>query len=656
MGVLSVVKLAFNNLNDKEIISQSMNLLSIISQQKNYKSYVDLTAVTALCVHVLKEYKDTISCVLPSLILLGNHHSKESLERMNNDCYVFHDLLKSNEKNGEICEYLFCILRRMCDTSHLFRIQFIQSNIIQDICRCFLHHSGRSTILFDFCSLLISISDETEFDNNPNRFMIIDILLKLISSDYTYDNTYMIAILTSLQCITCVSYTCILHFMKKQGLVTLATLMESFKDCIPVATTCCTFVFNIVIQINISKEILSTNIIFHLFNILQCHLDVPLSDLLACFRCLRSISCLSIDCIKGIHSAGGVHLLAGFLKKKPYMPSVLKEIMLCLYQCTLLVGVFNEKDRDDIISSLKMIDITFPPEDDYSIKYDLLFQALSSLSFSEETSKEHTGQTKLPVDYSSILNSPVVAVINSLLNCKNCTDSELIINLKRLETLCSSTLNKEELIQYGLEPILFDILNQFSSNESVITLCFSILLYLKHSNITITPQYLHVISKCLLSNEARKGIDCILCILQFLVSISYKSAVHSSFIPSLIDICSEVLREEGSDNLQSSNILASRDHTENSELLYLMKKESPVVLPSDHESSTLSPQYLQNNAKVHAVIDNLITFLLEQSFIQIFPDFPKFRDFFLQFKPFISESYLLLLKADILCRRINGKH
>lgn len=660
MGVYSIVKLAVQNLNDKEIISKSMLLLSTVAEQKHTTRYVDLTAVSALCVCVLKEYQDTVSCVVPSLMILEELDGKESLERLKDECLVFSALLSSNEENSEVCEHIFRVLRMVCEVSHVFRLQFLQAGIVQELCRCFVNHSSRSVILFDFCGLLIALTRETEFDSLPGRYNLIDVLLKLISH-YSDDCSSLCAILSALQNVVCVSPLCISHFMKKQGLVVLSSLIDSLGDSLDVVNECCSFVFEIVSQINISKEIISTNLISHIVNTLETASYESPSQLLPCYRCLRGVSCLSIDCLKAIQTAGGILILEDGLKEKPYDPILLKEIIWCLYQCTLLPDCCTECERDDIVASLKAITVCSPPEDDYSIKYDLLMQSLTALSYASTPRKAN--QDRVPFDMADALKSPLVTIISPLLQLNTITKSDLIINLKRLKTLCSS-INKEEFVQYGLHSILFDILAQFPSDCCILSLSFSILLYLIQDDenpISITSGYLEVIEKCLQTEEIREDVDSVFIIVQFLVSMPLSDVSHylatSSFISTLFDACSIVIEGDTRLDLTSSNVLVHHDSKNESQLIDMVNTDYPIINPSVSTITSDTDICLTENhfSKITAMIDDLLSFALQLSSLHAFPSVPGFRSFFLQSEHFISESYLLLLKADVACRMIEGE-
>lgn len=660
MGVYSVVKLAVQNLNDKEIISKSMLLLSTVAEQKHTTRYVDLTAVSALCICVLKEYQDTVSCVVPSLMILEELNGKDSLERLKDECSVFATLLSANEENGEVCEHVFRVLRMVCEVSHVFRLQFIQSGNIQELCRCFVNHSSRSAVLFDFCGLLIELTRETEFDYIPGRYNVIDILLKLISHNAD-DSSSLCAILSALQSVVCVSPLCISHFMKKQGLVVLSSLIDSLNESLDVVNECCSFAFDIVSQINISKEIISTNLISHIVNTLETASHECPSQLLPCYRCLRGVSCLSIDCLKAIQTAGGIEILADGLKEKPYDPILLKEIIWCLYQCTLLPNCCTECERDDIVASLKAITVCSPPEDDYSIKFDLLMQSLTALSYASTPRKAN--QDRVPFDMADALKSPLVTIMSQLLQLNTITKSNLIINLKRLNTLCSS-INREEFVQYGLHSILFDILARFPSDCCILSLSFSILLYLIQDDdnpITITPGYLEVIMKCLQTEEIREDVDCLFTIVQFLVAMPLSDVSHylatSSFLSVLFEACSVATEGDTRVDLTSSNVLIHHDSKNESHLIDMVNTEAPIINPSISTITSDTDTCLTetHSTKITAMIDDLLTFALQLSSLHAFPNVPGFRSFFLQCEHFIAESYLLLLKADVACRMIAGE-
>lgn len=660
-GVYSILKLAIQNLHDKEIVSKSMKLLSVIAIQKNYQKYVDLLSVTGLSIRVLKQYHDTVSCVIPSLLILEHLNSKESLERLNEDCDIFGRLLKDNRNNSEVCEHCFCILRNVCEVSHIFRIQFLQGGILQECCSCLQTHSSRSSLLYNFCGLILAITEESEFENTPSRFDIIDLLLKLLSSSqYSNDCSFLKAMLLALQSVVCTSPVLISHFMKKQGLVVLSGLLHEFPNELLIIDVVTSFIFNIVIQINIAKEIISTGVIPRLLHILQTITTQPI-QFLSCYRCLRGISCLNIDCVKEIQVSGGVDILVKGLEMKPYELSVLNEIIWCLYQCTILETTFTEEKRDLILNSLETIQIPSQPEDDFAILFDLLKDALINMTFdTKETEKKQKNELK-PLDISTMLKSPLLNIMNSLIRIENVSETDIIINLKRLNTLCSSHIDKTELSHYGTDSILFTILNQYSDNTKIVSLCFSILLYFisNESPYPLSIQSLQIVMKCLDQSSIQQNFFCVFSILQFLISISLSSLLEfipsSSFIPILFHACSQALQADSIHSLTSSNILEKHDNKNEDELNDLLHSDiialQPSELPFSFDQENEPTEDLPNH-QVSCFLNYLLTFILELTSSHAFPDFPDFRDLFLQYKNYISESYFLLLKGDVVSRQI----
>ena len=81
-GVYSVIKVAVSNIADKELVARSMTILSSLAENRSFHRFLDLTAVTAICIRVLQEYPSTMVCLKPALNVLKTVSSNEPILRL----------------------------------------------------------------------------------------------------------------------------------------------------------------------------------------------------------------------------------------------------------------------------------------------------------------------------------------------------------------------------------------------------------------------------------------------------------------------------------------------------------------------------------------------------------------------------------------------
>lgn len=147
-------------------MTRSMTVLSTLAENRLNHRYLDLTAVTAICVRVLQEYPTTLACLKPALNVLETVSSKEAVLRLSDHCSVLHNVLQINLGSGVLCEQVIHICKPVAQESHVFRVQCIKSGMLQDLLEAVTRHSNHLQLLFSACDIFISLSEEPLLENS----------------------------------------------------------------------------------------------------------------------------------------------------------------------------------------------------------------------------------------------------------------------------------------------------------------------------------------------------------------------------------------------------------------------------------------------------------------------------------------------------------
>ena len=186
-----------------------MTVLSTLAENRSNHRYLDLTAVTAICVRVLQEYPTTLACLKPALNVLDTISSKEAVLRLSDHCSVLHNVLHINLGSGVLCEQVVHICKSVAQESHVFRVQCIKSGMLQDLLEALTHHSNHIQLLFSACDVFISLSKEPLLENSALRLTIIDYTLHFASASvFASDPTIIAFSLQALESVCCMSLGC----------------------------------------------------------------------------------------------------------------------------------------------------------------------------------------------------------------------------------------------------------------------------------------------------------------------------------------------------------------------------------------------------------------------------------------------------------------
>ena len=430
-----------------------MTVLSTLAENRSNHRYLDLTAVTAICVRVLQEYPTTLACLKPALNVLDTISSKEAVLRLSDHCSVLHNVLHINLGSGVLCEQVVHICKSVAQESHVFRVQCIKSGMLQDLLEALTHHSNHIQLLFSACDVFISLSKEPLLENSALRLTIIDYTLHFASASvFASDPTIIAFSLQALESVCCMSLGCMQFFMKKQGFMHLATLLEEFNTCSEVYTACCDLIGAVCAGYSASRDVLAAGIIPRIVSLLTINTEVSLQKLTPCFTALRTISYLSVDCVKGLISAKLVPILLHVITSETEEIPVLESMRL-LYQISMVDEGCEQLLQESITEKVGQMLTTPKPEDDLAIKRDLLLQNLSAYSKkrSRSTIRNSHNTPASPLDLSSVLESPLMGIMDVLILLDRHSENEVLINLKRLDTLCAAGRYKNECLNDRIE-------------------------------------------------------------------------------------------------------------------------------------------------------------------------------------------------------------
>lgn len=421
-------------------MTRSMTVLSTLAENRLNHRYLDLTAVTAICVRVLQEYPTTLACLKPALNVLETVSSKEAVLRLSDHCSVLHNVLQINLGSGVLCEQVIHICKPVAQESHVFRVQCIKSGMLQDLLEAVTRHSNHLQLLFSACDIFISLSEEPLLENNALRLTIIDYTLHFASASvFASDPAFIALSLHTLEAVSCMSLGCMQFFVKKQGFMHLATLLDEFNTCPEVYTACCDLIGAVCAGYAASRDVLAAGIIPRIVSLLTANSEVPIQVLNPCFTALRAISYLSVDCVKGLLSAKLGPILLRVITSEDEEVAVLESMRL-LYQISMVDEGCENLIQMNTAEKMELMRIIPKPEDDLAIKRDLLLQNLTAYSKkrSRSTIRNSHNTPVSPLDLSSVLESPLMGIMDVLVLLDRHSENEVLINLKRLDTLCAA--------------------------------------------------------------------------------------------------------------------------------------------------------------------------------------------------------------------------
>ena len=698
-GVHTIIKVALRRMSDKEIVVRTMALLNRILDVKTYRRANDLPAITAVTLSVLREQNAIGSVIVPTLMVLEKYTSEEAAHYLSESCSVLHMLLQSNLGVSEVCEHLCTIVKVICDESHVFRMQCIQCGLLESILEAVKYHSNHVALLYDVCDIIIILSDETALDTIACRFDVVNLLLHFLSSSFMSDLSFITLALQALHSIVCLSESMIDHFIKKQGLAYLCHIIEENDTCIEVMTACNEFLFSLASQYDITRDVIATGLIPVLLSTITVNEEKDPVLLLPAYQALRSLSCISIDCTRSLIGSHSIPVFVGTLKKTPVNEKVAMECVWILYQCSTTQEGCEELQQCDVEEVLHGLDPSIKPDHDIAIKRDMLLQNLQFARKQYSSSLHSTYAQPVVNDISHLVDSPLLQIMNTLVKCAEYPAIEVLISLKRLKTLCDNKINVGDLIQYGCDVTMMEVITTFLADTDIVKHAFQILDYfVLHApkQISMTEEVLAMLLTCVQAPSVTSDIACVIAMVHFatMVTITTEQLAALTASPLLSQLIRVAMRfipllhtpdesplqhEQGvviatyrlsdiqgrdstASNLDASTPVESTQRTSESSVPASAPSVPSVELAPSGPSVPSVPsvelaQPVETNCPTNRNDEEVQLFEMVVSFVFALVtrcDSVQCEGirFFLANCALVSDSLLWLLKADIICRAI----
>ena len=143
--------------------------------------------------------------------------------------------------------------------------------------------------------------------------------------------------------------------------------------------------------------------------------------------------------MKGLLSAKLGPILLRVITSEDEEVAVLESMRL-LYQISMVDEGCENLIQMNTAEKMELMRIIPKPEDDLAIKRDLLLQNLTAYSKkrSRSTIRNSHNTPVSPLDLSSVLESPLMGIMDVLVLLDRHSENEVLINLKRLDTLCAA--------------------------------------------------------------------------------------------------------------------------------------------------------------------------------------------------------------------------
>ena len=436
-GVYSVIKVAVSNIADKELVARSMTILSSLAENRSFHRFLDLTAVTAICIRVLQEYPSTMVCLKPALNVLKTVSSNEAILRLSEYCTVFHVVLQTNLANCDICNQVIRICKPVIEVSPVFRSHSIKCAFLQNMLEAINRHSSHLDMLFCVCEIFTSLSKEPLLEKNALRFVIIDYTLQFASSSiFSSDPAFIGASLHALQAVACMSLGCVQFFVRRQGFLHVATLLSEFGTCLDVVTACCDLILSLCALYPSSRNVLSTGIIQRIVSVLPVN-SASFGDFVLCFSSLRAISTLSVDCTKSLLSTRIVSILSNVVSKETN-ETIIKESVQLLYQLSTVREGCDQLQEFKLSEQLHKLRENVRVEAEIADRIDSILKNLETFSkkrLRSGTNSSYSAPSD-PLDFSSVITSPLMGIMDVLVFLDRHTEAEVLASLQQLHELC----------------------------------------------------------------------------------------------------------------------------------------------------------------------------------------------------------------------------
>lgn len=268
---ISVVASAVNNDSntDKELVSRSMELLAGVSDNHSHVKRLDQPAVDLLCFNVLRLYKNAIACVRPTLYLLRNLCKLNSVScRLASELSSFMQLLSSNMKSLAECESLLVIILSIIQPNKNQCSSFIAHSGIDILLSVVQQYRSKNHILFIAVSILCAIAIHKLGERELIKIRAVDLSIRIaVEANNVNDLTLTKRALFALTKLVQFSNELALEFVRPQGFVRMASLLDE-SDCdIGVLCECVNVVHAVCGVGNCPRELVSSGMIRKLVRI-----------------------------------------------------------------------------------------------------------------------------------------------------------------------------------------------------------------------------------------------------------------------------------------------------------------------------------------------------------------------------------------------------
>lgn len=501
-GVRTIIQIATSASSDKEVVTRSMWILTLLTTVQSAHRYVDLPITADFCVQVLNDFITAPTCVQLSLQVLQAMKSEGTLHRLESECHTFHKILLQNQAVAEVCESTMIIMGSVAENSVSFRQQCFKDDVLSDILSILSHYINRSSILVAACSVFTAMASEVFFQQSFHRFTIIDVLSRwTLSANVSESTVSKLPLLEALQVLVGMSASCADHFVKKQGLMGVVLFLDQNPDN-ELKAACCRIVVSLCKVTNASNAIIATGVISRIARVIKWSSEW----LIDAYCALRYVTMQSVDCLQEVVNSNVSQTLVFQLEKcnnVEYVTEIVWILSLLSTNCsrkvvTLLIdrgcqqlsNVHIEESLTNLTNESNSSHIVLAYCE--SIRKNMRMYLNNGRHSSLSNAKSNL-ELQIP-GVSQLMNSPLMGVISLFLLPTQQEEGKWIDAVKKLlDALDASKVgdelatNREVISQSGIDESLINILITYPENEELERLTLSLLLQILKEKTSSLP-------------------------------------------------------------------------------------------------------------------------------------------------------------------------
>lgn len=671
--VYYVIKAMLQHLDDEAITAQALAVLAVLAENRARCAFVDLNAVTAICLRVLQQHLHTLSCLLPALEVLCCLTSPDALKRLENEgILVLQKVLCENVECGDVCEYIACIVRSACTNNPVLRMQSSQAGIVQNLLHAALLHSNRAAFLYDALEVCVTLLGDPAAIVTSTHLTAIDVALHCMGiALFATNASFALLVLRMLKVVAATSAKSAQHFVRKQGLGFLASCLHAQLGDREIGCACCDVLSAVCSVRDIGRDVLAAGLLPRVLALLAP--PPPPAQLFSVVHALRVFACLSIDCVQALVAAAAVRRVLATRAQWAAEEALATECVWLLYRLASVEEGCAEMVACNVESVLQPLEAFAARGHDLEAKRLLLLQNLQLYRRRSARSPARSARKEEPAAPTTFsFESPLIHITMALLHPEQHDAAKMLVALKSLETLCAASVPVEEMLQLDVEAMLFSLLLHFPTHTDLLLLTFHLLELLTAAagdRLTLTDAKLLQVLHCLQEPAVLRSVPLVLAILRFLAAWPLAHATReqlrrSALLPALLHACSACCGGPPAEPPTESLFLAYRRSSwvasvhltaSQAELLEaLQETDSPHTLEFLPPEEQLDAYDAPSPAVVE-LVDTLVDFLLRFVPDAQLPALPELRAFFLQNKLLLGSSLLRLLKCDRVCRAATGR-